>query len=149
MNEHIHAFRTILNELNVVRVIILVDDQFEFILFGLHDSYHVITMVLNIFIWTIMQHAIVWLMYGEMRRKRDDTSNEGQSFVTSFYASKKSTTHNKTWMNPKEKGNFKQLKNQRTKKLRRKENAIIFKKDIKQKNVQIKKIRLTYQLKKK
>ncbi len=50
MNEHIHAFRTILNELNVVRVIILVDDQFEFILFGLHDSYHVITMVLNIFI---------------------------------------------------------------------------------------------------
>jgi hypothetical protein len=52
-------------------------------------------------------------------------------------------------MNSKEKGKFKQLKNQRTKKLRRKENAIIFKKDIKQKNVQIKKIRLTYQLKKK
>jgi hypothetical protein len=32
MNEHIHAFKAILNELNVVRVIILVDDQFEIIL---------------------------------------------------------------------------------------------------------------------
>jgi hypothetical protein len=35
-------------------------------------------------------------------------------------------------MNSKEKGKFKQLKNQRTKKARRKENFIIYKKDIKQ-----------------
>ncbi len=55
MNEHIHAFRTILNELNVVRVIILVNDQFGIVLFGLHDSYHVITMVLNTFVRIIMQ----------------------------------------------------------------------------------------------
>jgi hypothetical protein len=51
-------------------------------------------------------------------------------------------------MNSKEKRKFKQLKNQKPKKLRRKENAIIFK-DIKQNNVQMKEIRLTYQLKKK
>lgn len=59
MNEHIHAFKTILNELNVIKVIILVDDQFEIILFGLHDSCHVITMVLNISIGMIMQDEIV------------------------------------------------------------------------------------------
>jgi hypothetical protein len=59
MNEHIHAFKTILNELNVIKVIILVDDQFEIILFGLHDSCHVVTMVLNISIGMIMQDEIV------------------------------------------------------------------------------------------
>jgi hypothetical protein len=42
----------------------------------------------------------------------------------------------------KKEGNFKQLKNQGTKKLKRKANAIIFK-DIKQKTIQIKEIRLT------
>ncbi len=59
MNNNIHAFRTNLNEINVIRLIILVDDQFEIILFGLHDSYHVITMVLNISIGMIMQDVIV------------------------------------------------------------------------------------------
>lgn len=59
MNEHIHAFRTILNELNVVRVIILVDDQCQIVLFGLHDSYHIINMVLNTSVRIIMQDAIV------------------------------------------------------------------------------------------
>jgi len=59
MNEHIHAFKTILNELNVIKVIIFVYDPFEIILFGLHDSCHVITMVLNISIGMIMQDEIV------------------------------------------------------------------------------------------
>jgi hypothetical protein len=35
--------------------------------------------------------------------ERDVTSNEGQSFVATFYASKKSTTQNKIGMNSKKK----------------------------------------------
>jgi hypothetical protein len=90
MSEHIHMFRSVLDELIAVGVTIQDDEQLETFLGSISQSYQNVVDVLSNTAGITLSSAMSKLLQEELRRKSDGHLNESSSSSSVFWTKKKS-----------------------------------------------------------
>jgi hypothetical protein len=90
MSEHIHMFRSVLDELIVVGVTIQDDEQLETFFGSISQSYQNVVDVLSNTAGITLSTAMSKLLHEELRRKSDCYLNESSSSSSVFWTKKKS-----------------------------------------------------------